>query len=395
MLNSHDSSIPCSPRVASPHCSDGEPTNANGGAALARYRGAVSEADAADRLILDESASARRIADADGLVVIGDESGALTLAVVADGATGVRVHQDSIASERLLRDSLSTREADVRSLGLEPALVAGARTVLLRLPRSLDALRDAAALIAAHADPGVAVFAGGRIKHMSLAMNGVLRQHFARLDVTHARQKSRVLVAAEPRDGADPMPQRASHRVARLADPLVVCATGGVFAGTSVDIGTGFLLESLPGLLPLDGAVVDLACGSGIVATWLALRHPERIVLASDRSAAAVGSARATALANGVADRVDVVQDDGLSLQTEGSAAFVALNPPFHEGATIDERLAFALFAEAARVLRPGGELWTVWNSPLGYRPALTRIVGPTRQVARNAKFTVTASTRR
>jgi 16S rRNA (guanine1207-N2)-methyltransferase len=36
-----------------------------------------------------------------------------------------------------------------------------------------------------------------------------------------------------------------------------------------------------------------------------------------------------------------------------------------------------------------------VWNSPLQYRPALERLVGPTRQVARNAKFTVTVSTRR
>ena len=48
-----------------------------------------------------------------------------------------------------------------------------------------------------------------------------------------------------------------------------------------------------------------------------------------------------------------------------------------------------------ARVLRPGGELWTVWNSHLGYRPQLERIVGPTRQIARGTKFTVTASTRR
>jgi len=36
-----------------------------------------------------------------------------------------------------------------------------------------------------------------------------------------------------------------------------------------------------------------------------------------------------------------------------------------------------------------------VWNTHLGYRPALTRIVGPTHQVGRNTKFTVTVSTRR
>ena len=53
------------------------------------------------------------------------------------------------------------------------------------------------------------------------------------------------------------------------------------------------------------------------------------------------------------------------------------------------------LFAAAARVLRPGGELWTVYNSALRYKPTLTRLVGPTGVVDRTPKFTVTASRRR
>ena len=53
----------------------------------------------------------------------------------------------------------------------------------------------------------------------------------------------------------------------------------------------------------------------------------------------------------------------------------------------------FALF-DAGRALAPGGELWCVWNSHLGYRPLLDRI-GETRQVSRNAKFVVTATRRR
>ena len=57
--------------------------------------------------------------------------------------------------------------------------------------------------------------------------------------------------------------------------------------------------------------------------------------------------------------------------------------------------IALKLFADAGRVLAPGGELWCVWNSHLRYRPQLARLVGPTRQVARNAKFTVTVSTKR
>ena len=59
------------------------------------------------------------------------------------------------------------------------------------------------------------------------------------------------------------------------------------------------------------------------------------------------------------------------------------------------DEIAPRLFADAARVLRPGGELWTVWNGHLRYRPQLERIVGPTRQVGRDRTFTVTASARR
>jgi 16S rRNA (guanine1207-N2)-methyltransferase len=50
------------------------------------------------------------------------------------------------------------------------------------------------------------------------------------------------------------------------------------------------------------------------------------------------------------------------------------------------------LFAEAGRVLKPGGELWVVANRHLSYKAALRAFVGSTREIRRNAKFTVTAS---
>jgi 16S rRNA (guanine1207-N2)-methyltransferase len=347
--------------------------------------------DAADRLILDESTAARAGIGASELVVIGDGYGALTLGAAAEGLRGIRVHQDPLTGERALganaeRFGLAGAFA---SLPLNPDLVRGARVVLLRLPRSLEALRDIAGLIAAHAAPDVVVFAGGRVKHMTLAMNDVLRANFARLDVSHARQKSRVLIAREPHDGREPVP----HRETR--DDIVVCAFGGAFAGTSIDIGTRFLLEHLPAVPAGGDRAIDFACGTGVVATALAMRHPDLRVLASDQSAAAAASAEATAEANGVSDRVEVLRDDMLGAQADGSATFVALNPPFHSGSAVHEGIGPRMFADAARVLRPGGELWTVWNSGLRYRPALERAVGPTRQVARNAKFTVTVSTRR
>ncbi|MDY0910961.1 class I SAM-dependent methyltransferase [Microbacterium sp. CFBP9034] len=348
-------------------------------------------ADAADRLILDESAAARASLSDGDLTIIGDGFGALTLGAAADGGRGIRVHQDALTGELALAanaERLGLAGGFV-SLPLTAELVAGARVVLLRLPRSLDELRDVAGLIAAHAAPEVVVFAGGRLKHMTTAMNDVLGAHFDRVDITHARQKSRVLIARGPHDGRDPEPRRQVH------DGLTVCAFGGAFAGTSLDIGTRFLLEHLPPVESGGDAAIDLACGTGIVATTLALRHPDLRVYACDQSAAAVASTRATAEANGVADRIDVARDDMLRSRPDASATFIALNPPFHVGAAVSEGVGPRLFADAARVLRPGGGLWTVWNSALQYRPILERLVGPTRQIARNAKFTVTASTRR
>ncbi|WP_308797641.1 methyltransferase [Agromyces silvae] len=429
----------------------------------------LEASDAADRLILDEAQPilAHSPGGASGVVVIGDTHGALALSVAADlGVTGVRVHQDAVLGERAIL-------ANARRLGLAgaisvqpatPELVRDARVVLLRLPRSLDALDELTALIADHAAPDVVVVAGGRLKHMSTAMNDVLRRRFARLDVTHARQKSRVLIARELMAAPAPAPGAPAtageqvgarvrgwpRRARDAALDLEVVAHGGVFAGATVDIGTRFLLDQLdpalaagpaapgpaasglaasglaasglaapglaaPGLVepglaesgptapglaapdpaaPVSRTVVDLACGTGIVAVALARRFPDARVVAADQSAAAVASAAQTSAANGLGDRITVVRADGLEFADEASVDLVVLNPPFHAGAAVTTALAERLFADAGRALAPGGRLVAVWNSHLRYRPALERLVGPTRQVARNPKFTVTVSTR-
>ena len=349
--------------------------------------------DAADRLLADLAGD-----DVlrDGLVVVGDAYGALTLAAAARGARGIRVHQDPLTAERALdanADELGLAAA-YEHRPLDASLVTGARTVLLRLPRSLEALAEIAALTAEHAHPEVVVYAGGMLKHMTTAMNGVLGEVFGDVQVSLARQKARVLTARTPEPAAATVLDRWPDRTFDAATGLHVCAYGAAFAGATVDIGTRFLLTVLGDAAPEAATAIDLGCGTGVLASALATSRPGIRVLATDQSAAAVASARATAAANGVADRVEVVRDDGLASQPDASADLIVLNPPFHIGGAVHTGIAHRLFADAGRVLAPGGELWTVWNSHLGYRPALERAVGPTRQIARNPKFTVTASRR-
>ena len=357
----------------------------------------LEASDGADRLILDEATELITGVGPGELAVIDDAYGALALGTAAAGARRIRVHQDLVTGERALAENAERTglSGEVRSMHLGPDLVAGARLVLLRLPRSLDRLDEVAGLIAGHAASDVVVVAGGRLKHMSPTMNEVLAAWFDRVDVSRARQKARVLTAREPRTRRQP-PAPGWPRGERHDDlGLTLVAHGGVFAGTGVDIGTRFLLEELGDAVPDAASAVDLACGSGVVAAWLARERPALRVTASDRSAAAAASARQTAEVNGLADRITVTQADGLELLADASERLVVLNPPFHSDAALHTGIAAHLFADAARVLVSGGELWCVWNSHLRYRPLLERVVGQTRQIARNPKFTVTASRRR
>jgi 16S rRNA (guanine1207-N2)-methyltransferase len=349
--------------------------------------------DATDRLLLDEAAAALAICGPGEVVVVDDNYGALTLGAVAlHGARDVRVAQDLLLGERALaRNAERTGLAGTyRSLPLGPELASGARVVLVQAPKALDALREIAEVLAASAAPDVTVLVGGRVKHMTHAMNDVLRNSFTDVSATLARQKSRVLVARGPKPSPSSFPRRQEHPDLGLT----VCAHGSAFAGTKIDIGTRTLLGALGAAAPATTAL-DLGSGTGVLAAALARSRPDLEVLAVDQSAAAVGSTLATAEANGLGARIRVVRDDAADSVPDASIDLVVCNPPFHVGAAVVTTAADRLFVAAGRVLRPGGELWTVYNSALRYKQTLSRLVGPTRVVERTPKFTVTVSTRR
>lgn len=344
--------------------------------------------DAADRYLLDTAAPLLGDEPAE-VVVVDDTHGALSLGVRTLGARRVRVHQDSLVAQHALEANAAAADiVGVEQHPLETVMATDAPLALLRLPRSLDRLDAVARHLAAHAHPDAVLIAGNMVKHMTPTQNDVLRASWRHVEASLARGKARLLTARGPRPLAPLDPARGyapEHE-------LHIVALPGVFAGASLDIGTRALLDACERLPPFATAI-DLACGSGVLAAFLARRAPDARVVASDVSAVAVQSAALTAAANGVT--VETVHDDGLARQPDASADLIVLNPPFHVGAAVHTGIALRLFADAARVLRPGGELWAVWNSPLGYAPALERLVGPTRQLARTPKFTVTASRRR
>lgn len=266
---------------------------------------------------------------------------------------------------------------------LTPATLAGVDLGLMRLPKAVAALTEYAQLLARV--PGVRLVAGGRVKHMTRSMNDALATRFTRVRASLGRQKSRVLHAAGPTPGPVEFPR--SQRHAELG--ITLAAHGATFAGTRIDPGTRLLLGVLD-QLP-EGPVVDLGSGNGTLAVLLAAQG--RDVIAVDESRAAVQATAASARLNDVV--LEVRRDDGLTGFADGELGLVVCNPPFHTGTAKDSTPALAMIDDAARVLRPGAELWLVWNSHLPYLQHLRNTIGRTSIVARNPKFTVTRSVRR
>lgn len=352
--------------------------------------------DATDRLLLREAGDQLRSMSGEQVVVVNDQYGALTLGAAAEhGLTGIRVHQDLLTGEQALANNaaLTGLTGSYRSLPLNGALFAGARVVLVQAPKSIDALREIVELAARHAEDEVTVYVGGRVKHLTRAVNDVLAESFGQVRASLAAQKSRLII------GSSRLPSTAeSSFPRRRLDPetgLWVCAFGMAFAGLKLDLGTRRLLLQLDRLPTEPGTAADLGCGTGILAASMARARPELAVIATDQSAAAVASAAETMRANELQDRVSTLRDDAMSTLADGTVDVIVCNPPFHLGNSVHTGAALKMFRAAGRVLRPGGQLWTVFNSHLAHQPALERYVGATRVADRDPKFTVTVSRRR
>ncbi|MFT3970674.1 MAG: methyltransferase [Micropruina sp.] len=313
------------------------------------------------------------------VTVLDDVEGALTRALVERGHTPT-VWCDDVRSEALL----PTTPLAARTRTPASAL-AGARTVLWRLPRAVAAVEEYAELIAAVADPGVRVIAAERDKQLTRSMNTALARSFESVTASLGYRKARALLASGPRPVEPTWPRTA--RVESLA--IDVVAHGATFSTNRLDRGTA-LLASCFDQLPDVATAIDLGCGSGILATLLARR--EIRVHALDVAWSATDATLLTTEANGVA--VDVHRRDGL-IGWNQPVDLIATNPPFHVRAAKDTAPTRELFDQASRVLVDGGELWCVYNAHLPYLQWLRPTIGPTQIVARDRAYVVTRSVRK
>lgn len=165
------------------------------------------------------------------------------------------------------------------------------------------------------------------------------------------------------------------------------CSLPGVFNHGKLDIGTALLLENLKHVQ--QGAVLDFACGAGIVGSFLLQQQPTLKLFSSDVSALAVASTKATLQLNQQA--ATVLAADGMP---DGTPLFdhIVSNPPFHTGLKTDYSVAQKFIDDSKAKLKSGGSLTLVANAHLPYAEWLKATFNNVKELARRQGFVVYVS---
>ena len=112
-------------------------------------------------------------------------------------------------------------------------------------------------------------------------------------------------------------------------------------------------------------------------------RHPNLEVYFTDVSHWAVESARLNWTLQPWIQSAEFLVGDALEKIKSGSVDLIVCNPPFHDGHATGDRIAWRMFNQARKALKPGGELRIVGNRHLGYHAKLKRIFGNCKTIAK------------
>ena len=132
----------------------------------------------------------------------------------------------------------------------------------------------------------------------------------------------------------------------------------GVFSRGEMDTGTRLLLESLPE--HMDGEILDLGCGWGVIGISIAKNWPGTKVTLADVNTRALELSRENAKRN----RAEVIcaESDGMAAFAGKTFDAVVTNPPIRAG----KQVIYRMFADAAEHLAPEGALYLVIRKQQG-----------------------------
>ncbi|MEJ4045691.1 23S rRNA (guanine(1835)-N(2))-methyltransferase RlmG [Erwinia sp. SLM-02] len=323
-------------------------------------------------------------------LIFNDTFGALACAVAGEGVYSI---SDSWLNQQATRQNLALNaldECDVQLLDSLAPLPAAPTRVMIKVPKTLALLEQQLRALRKVVTPQTQIIAAGKAKDIHTSTLQLFEKILGPTTTSLAWKKARLIyttfsapaladsdvIATWPLDGTD-------YRIHNHAN---------VFARGGLDIGARFFMENLPE--DIDGEIVDLGCGNGVIGLMALRQNPLAQVHFIDESYMAVASSRLNVESNCPDDmaRCEFRVNNVLAGYPSDRLHAVLCNPPFHQQNAVTDHIAWQMFRDARRCLQYGGELRIVGNRHLDYYHKMKKLFGNCTTVATNQKFVILRS---
>ncbi|MDI7690350.1 23S rRNA (guanine(1835)-N(2))-methyltransferase RlmG [Cronobacter malonaticus] len=321
------------------------------------------------------------------VLIFNDSFGALACALAVVRPVSVNdsfiAHQATRHNLRLndIDDSLVTMQDSLSPLPDAPELV------LMKIPKQLALLEQQLRALRKVVTPQTRIIAGAKARDIHTSTLALFEKILGPTTTTLAWKKARLIHCAFSAPALADAPETLSWKLD--GTPWMIHNHASVFSRTSLDIGARFFMQHLPEAV--EGEMVDLGCGNGVIGLTLLAQNPQAKVRFVDESYMAVASSRLNVETNlpDAMDRCEFQVNNALTGVEPESFHAVLCNPPFHQQHAITDHIAWQMFQDARRCLKWGGELRIVGNRHLDYFRKLKKIFGNCTTVATNNKFVV------
>ncbi|AHJ76491.1 23S rRNA (guanine(1835)-N(2))-methyltransferase [Kosakonia sacchari] len=354
---------------------------------LDRFPVGVEEAslqawDAADEYLLQQ------VNEVDGPVLIFNDSfGALACALASHRPVSVN---DSYIAELATQHNLRINDLDETVVTLQDSLSplpANPALVLIKVPKQLALLEQQLRALRNVVTPQTRIIAGAKARDVHNSTLALFEKILGPTTTTLAWKKARLINCTFSAPALEESSVLASWKLD--GTNWTIHNHANVFSRSGLDIGARFFLQHLPE--NVEGEMVDLGCGNGVIGLKLLAQNPNSRVLFADESAMAVASARLNVEANlpQAVERSEYMINNSLSGVEPDRFDAIMCNPPFHQQSAITDHIAWQMFNDARYCLKYGGELRIVGNRHLDYFRKLKRVFGNCETLATNNKFVV------
>lgn len=311
------------------------------------------------------------------VLLINDHFGALSTALTRPGFA---TYTDSFVSSQAIKSNSEGRITPLTHFGQWEGTY---DYVLIQIPKNLSFFEDILCHLTHHLKEGSQVICGAMVKHLAPSSFELLGKYIGTTTTSLAQKKARLIFAGFERERVDsPYPIKVA--IDGFERPLI--NHSNLFSREKLDIGTRFLLENMPG--GHFESVLDLGCANGIIGLRAKQLYPKARIAFSDESAMAIESAREN-YGSYFTDEAAFHWTNCFESGEKQSKDLILCNPPFHQGNTIGDFIAWQMFTDAKEALKKGGLLRVIGNSHLGYQVKLKKIFSNSQVMAKNKKFMI------